>query len=169
MARQSPAACERLVGELPAARNLTAEPIRRLKGTALADRAKLDFRRDQAAVRPGVNVQLDGVAIAGNPITPLGDARGARQGPEGTKGRFGNFDFSFANRRLNGGKEWDGADTSVGFGSAETLSGVGTLDVDQLPVVVDVLPAQRAELAEPKASAERDVEQTDVKGVRFVS
>ncbi len=41
------------------------------------------------------------------------------------------------------------------------LARVGPLDANQSPVAIDVAPAERTELAEPKPGPERDIEEAD--------
>ena len=58
-------------------------------------------------------------------------------------------------------KSGTASNACVGLRAPELLSGVGTLDADQPSLAVDVRPAERPKLAEAKAGAERDVEETD--------
>src|SRR5438128_948463 len=59
-ARQAMPAGERRICVLPVARDLAPEPIWGLKGRTLNYRIKFDVRCNQSAVRPIINVHLDG-------------------------------------------------------------------------------------------------------------
>ena len=74
-----------------------------------------------------------------------------------------------AERGVDGGEERHRAHARIGLRLSELAPGVGAFDADQAVVAVDVAPAECAELAEPEAGAERDVEETDGKEIRFVS
>lgn len=75
-------------------------------------------------------------------------------------------------RRVDRGKERDRADAGLGLRTPQLSDGVGALDSHQATVAVDVREAERAErakLAEAQTGTEGDVEEMDVKGIRFVS
>ena len=61
------------------------------------------------------------------------------------------------------------ADAGVGLRTPQLTTGIGALDPDQPPIAIYVVPAQRAELAETQTGADRDVDETDVKEIQFVS
>ena len=57
----------------------------------------------------------------------------------------------------------------VGLGALELTERVGALDSDQAAISGGVAEAKREQLTSPEAGPERDVEEMDVKEIRFVS